>query len=174
MRSFRRGCEVCGRALLHAVLGAGVRCPVVPFRWHAGSVRGSLPHARHFTASLDRSDGCENVESGLPVRMISESMRGGARRMSYEIRLVSPADEALDVIPESSFREVDNAIRSLSSLPEPGRVYGPLYGAARIPDDELSVLYVRNYGIYYTVDHGRAFVRIRFIEDQRMDPRMRF
>lgn len=93
--------------------------------------------------------------------------------MTYRIELVDSVLSSLDAIPDLSFVDVDNALLSLATYPERGRLYDPLYEAAR-PPVPLRVLYVRNYGIYYSVDHESGTVLVRFIEDQRMDPRMRF
>ena len=95
--------------------------------------------------------------------------------MTYDIVLVSPVEQSLDAISNASFAEVDNAIRTLAAFPDRGVAYDPIYEAAPSHIGEpLRVLYVRNYGIYYTVDHASHRVYVRFIEDQRMDPKMRF
>ena len=91
----------------------------------------------------------------------------------YDVRIVYPADVSLDAIPDAAFAEVDDRILLLARYPEMGRLYDPLYEAARV-DAEMRVIYVGYYGIYYTVDRERQIVRVRFIEDQRMDPETRF
>ena len=76
-------------------------------------------------------------------------------------------------LPDHPFLDVSDGVLLLTRNPELGRVYDPLYEAAR-PPMELRVIYTGHYGIYYTPDHERKLIRVHFIEDQRMDPASRF
>ncbi|MEE1045590.1 MAG: type II toxin-antitoxin system RelE/ParE family toxin [Olegusella sp.] len=89
--------------------------------------------------------------------------------MSWSIKLTGTASEAYLAIPDTRIRKVDDALDAIAIMPEIGRIYDPVYEAAR-PPFEVRVVYASVYGIYYTVDEESGVVFIRYIEDQRMDP----
>jgi plasmid stabilization system protein ParE len=93
--------------------------------------------------------------------------------MSFEVVFTETALQAYVAIPDWRIQRVDSTIDALGLAPWVGRVYDPVYEAAR-PPFEVRVVYADIYGIYYTVDEDASTVVIRFIEDQRMDPATRF
>lgn len=91
----------------------------------------------------------------------------------YDIRVSPAARSRLLTMPKASFEKVRALIGSLQAMPYRGSVYDPTYEAAR-PPFECRVVYAGRQGIYYTVHEDEHLVYIRFIEDQRRDPRRRF
>lgn len=91
----------------------------------------------------------------------------------YAIRLSPAARRRLLTIPRASYEKVSALIDSLQTMPYRGRVYDPIYDAARLPF-ECRVAYSGQHGVYYTVHDSERLVYIRYIEDQRRDPRRRF
>lgn len=87
------------------------------------------------------------------------------------------SDDALFVftrIPtDTEYSVVDSTLELLQSSPYLGRIYDPLYEAAR-PPFVMRVVYAGRYGIYYEVIENRKEVDILFIEDQRRNPNERF
>ena len=87
---------------------------------------------------------------------------------------VSPmARGSLLALSDAAFADVSEAIELLRTTPYLGSEYQPAYEAALLPF-ACRVTYVGNYGIYYTPDDEKRELYVRFIEDQRMDPRRRF
>ena len=93
--------------------------------------------------------------------------------MTYGTWLSEFAVTSMLAVSESAYAKLDDAIRLLCSHPGLGVAYDPLYDAAK-PPIPVRVLYVENYGIYYTIDDEHRLIRVHFIEDQRMDPNLRF
>lgn len=91
----------------------------------------------------------------------------------YEVRVSLVAREKLLTLPETSFKKVRKLISTLREMPYGGSVYDPVYEAAR-PPFECRVAYAGKYGLYYTVHDEEALIYLRFVEDQTMDPRLRF
>ena len=92
---------------------------------------------------------------------------------SYAIRIGSSARNSLLSLSEAAFEQVSGAIDALSTMPMRGRIYEPTYEAAQLPFS-CRVLFVGTYGIYYTVFEDVHEVYVRYLEDQRMDPKWRF
>ena len=93
--------------------------------------------------------------------------------IGYAIRLSPAARSRLLTISKTSYKKVSALIDSLQNMPCMGRVYDPIYDAARLPF-ECRVAYSGQYGVYYTVHDSEHLVYIRYIEDQRRDPHRRF
>ena len=97
--------------------------------------------------------------------------------MSERPYQVSLSDDALFVylnIPSGrDFDAVDTTLNLLGEFPYYGRVYDPLYEAARLPF-EVRVAFAGRYGIYYEVIEAQRLVAVHYIEDQRRDPTKRF
>ena len=93
--------------------------------------------------------------------------------MTYGTWLSDLAAAKMLSVSDTVYSKLDDAITLLSSMPELGAVYDPLYEAHK-PPIPLRVFYAGHYGIYYTPDHERKLIRVHFIEDQRMDPKTRF
>ena len=91
----------------------------------------------------------------------------------YEVRLTETSLESYLAIPDARLEKVDAALDALAVFPGVGVAYDPLYPAAR-PPFEVLVLYADRYGIYYSVDEKAGVVFVRYIEDERMDPKLRF
>ena len=92
----------------------------------------------------------------------------------YAVELADEAVYAYACIPSPrTYERIGELIGTLGRFPLLGRVYDPLYRAAR-PPVECRVLYCEHYGIYYHVDEGRRLVTVLAIEDERMDPLGRF
>jgi hypothetical protein len=91
-----------------------------------------------------------------------------------EVCLSDEAFLAYASIPSARmFDSLDNMLGLLECTPEIGRVYDPLYPAAK-PPFECRVAYCGYYGIYYTYDQTAQLVKVFAIEDQRRDPEYRF
>ncbi len=90
---------------------------------------------------------------------------------------VELTDEAffsyVSIASERLFEHVDTDIGLLETNPYLGRVYDPVYDAAR-PDFPCRVLYCEHYGIYYRVDDKLHRIVVFAIEDQRRNPKSRF
>lgn len=93
--------------------------------------------------------------------------------MTYRILLTHMAKMSYLAVSDSEIAQVDAAIETLAIAPDIGRVYDPLYPAAR-PPLEARVIYAGRYGIYYSVDHKAQTVHVHYLEDQRMNPEKRF
>lgn len=92
----------------------------------------------------------------------------------YEVIIAPVAERALHrVASKADLRGIDRVLLILDTAPYIGRLYDPLYDAAR-PDGEVRVVYAGHYGVYYEVDEAAREVRVLFIEDQRRDPLRRF
>ena len=91
----------------------------------------------------------------------------------YEVHLTETSLESYLAIPDARLEKGDAALDALAVFPGIGVAYDPLYPAAR-PPFEVSVLYADRYGIYYSTDERAKVVYIRYVEDERMDPRLRF
>ena len=91
----------------------------------------------------------------------------------YDVRVSPAARKKLLTLPESSFKKIQKLISTLRGMPCVGTVYDPVYEAAK-PPFECRVAYAGRYGLYYTVHEDEGLLYIRFVEDQSMDPRLRF
>lgn len=92
---------------------------------------------------------------------------------AYQVRVSPAARRKLLTMPKASFEKVRKTIDLLQTTPYRGSVYDPTYEAARLPFI-CRVVYVKKWGIYYTVHDDEHLVYIRYLEDQRRDPRKRF
>ncbi len=94
-----------------------------------------------------------------------------------DIFTVELTDEAffsyVSIASERLFEHVDTDIGLLETNPYLGRIYDPVYDAAR-PDFTCRVFYCEHYGIYYRVDEKLHRIIVFAIEDQRRDPKNRF
>ena len=92
----------------------------------------------------------------------------------YEVILAPVAAEAFaGIASKGDLLKVDKMLQILDTVPDIGRLYDPVYEAAR-PPFAVKVVYAGHYGIYYDVDEEAAKVNVLFIEDQRRDPLGRF
>lgn len=93
---------------------------------------------------------------------------------TYEVIISPTALEAMVRITSKADRErIDKVLCILDTVPGIGRVYDPLYEAAR-PEEPVMVVYAGHYGIYYEASDVRDEVYVYYIEDQRRDPLSRF
>lgn len=92
---------------------------------------------------------------------------------AYAIRVSESARRSLLTLSDASFARVSSSIERLKTMSQLGRSYEPVYDAAR-PPFSCRVLYAGHFGLYYTVDEGAHEVYLRYVEDQRMNPRTRF
>lgn len=98
----------------------------------------------------------------------------GEGERDYEVVLTDRAKrDYLTIVAKPDSISVNNILDALDTLPYIGRVYDPLYDAARTPF-ELRVAYAGSYGIYYVFEEALRQVHVYFIEDQRQDPLKRF
>ena len=101
-------------------------------------------------------------------------MRVDSPMPPYEVLIAPVAVGALlSVSSKADRRGLDRVLLLLDTVPMIGRVYDPLYDAAR-PDGEVRVVYAGHYGVYYEVDEEALEVHVLYIEDQRRDPKRRF
>lgn len=92
----------------------------------------------------------------------------------YEVLLTDTAKSSYGRIKsKKDSRRVDKVLNVLDTVPEIGRLYDPVYDAAKPPFD-VRVVYAGHFGIYYRVLEDEAQVHIYYIEDQRRDPMERF
>lgn len=91
----------------------------------------------------------------------------------WDVRVSPVARQSLLALPDTAFGRVSDTIELLRSTPLLGREYRPSYEAARLPFP-CRVIYVGYYGLYYTADEETHGLYLRFIEDQRMDPKRCF
>ena len=91
----------------------------------------------------------------------------------YAIRVGPSARRGLLALSDANFQRVSKLVDMLRDAPRLGHVYEPTYSAARLPF-ECRVCYAGRYGVYYTVDDSLGEVYVRYLEDQRGDPLMRF
>lgn len=93
---------------------------------------------------------------------------------AYEVILSPIAEQVMrSVRSRADRRRIDGILTVLDAVPGIGRVYDPLYEAAK-PPEEVMVAYAGHYGIYYEVLEEERTVYAYYIEDQRRDPMMRF
>ena len=93
--------------------------------------------------------------------------------MTYGTWLSDSAAASMLSLSDSAYNKLDDAISLLSTRPELGAVYDPLYKAHK-PPIPPRVFYAGYHGVYYTPVHEHKLIRVHFIEDQRMDPKTRF
>lgn len=92
----------------------------------------------------------------------------------FKVRLTEEAKFAYrEISSKADLKAVNGIIDVLDTVPGVGRLYDPLYDAAK-PPFEILVAYAGSYGVYYVVDEGKDEVHVYFIEDQRGDPLKRF
>lgn len=105
--------------------------------------------------------------------MSGERPEAGAG-MPYEVVLSPVAEQVMwDVGSRDDRRRIDGVLTVLDTVPSIGRVYDPLYEAAR-PSEDVMVAYAGHCGIYYEVFEEARTVYVYYIEDQRRDPMPRF
>ena len=92
----------------------------------------------------------------------------------YNVILSPTAEQALlNIKSHSSKMHIDNILLIFDTTPYIGRLYDPLYDAARLPES-IMVAYAGHFGIYYEVSEENRAVYVYYIEDQRRDPTRRF
>lgn len=92
----------------------------------------------------------------------------------YEVVLSPVAEQAMrDAGSHDNRRRIDGVLTVLDTVPSIGRVYDPLYEAAR-PSEDVMVAYAGHYGIYYEVLEKARIVYVYYIEDQRRNSMSRF
>lgn len=92
----------------------------------------------------------------------------------HEVILSLTAEKALSMIgSRADLKAVDSILQALGTTPRIGRVYDPLYEAAK-PETPVLIAYAGHYGIYHDIDENDLQVNVVFIEDQRTDPMKRF
>ncbi|WP_172135832.1 type II toxin-antitoxin system RelE/ParE family toxin [Adlercreutzia sp. ZJ473] len=110
----------------------------------------------------------------MTSRVDGEHAQDDALGRGYEVVLSSNALFVyLSISSSTELHAVDKTLELLGAFPHLGRLYDPLYEAARLPFD-VYVTYVGRYGIYYEISDATRTVSIDFIEDQRRDPSHRF
>ena len=93
----------------------------------------------------------------------------------YEVLLTPEAESVyISITGKKASQELDAMLDALSTAPRIGRVYDPLYEAARPDIENLLVAYAAHFGIYYIVNEEDRRVLVLSIEDQRRDPLTRF
>ena len=99
---------------------------------------------------------------------------GAADAAPYTVFVTPTAERALKAVPaKADRRELDAVLSLLDTFPRIGRLYDPVYAAAR-PRGDVLVFYAGHYGVYYVIDEAAKVVNVLFIEDQRRDPLKRF
>ena len=94
---------------------------------------------------------------------------------SYEVLLTPEAEQAyINVSSKVDLKQLDAMLDVLDTVPGIGRLYDPIYPAARPDIDNLQVVFAGHYGVYYVVDEQNKRVMVLAIEDQRRDPLARF
>lgn len=92
----------------------------------------------------------------------------------YDVILSPTAEQTMwNVASQVDRKLIDGVLTVLDTVPHIGRLYDPLYEAAKPPEDVL-VAYAGHYGIYYEISEEEKAVWVYYIEDQRRDPLGRF
>lgn len=102
---------------------------------------------------------------------------GGSRAADaapYTVIVMPTAERALKAVhSKADRRELDAVLSLLDTFPRIGRLYDPVYAAAR-PRRDVLVFYAGHYGVYYVIDEAARAVNVLFIEDQCRNPLKRF